>query len=134
MTDKGREEELALAYKIYVGHPMDSKARALAQAAIAERSLERAAAKRRDHAASLQVSSVSRGSSDIFSTEGEFGSVLVMMSYDFTDADTLRRMTLVYQRQDVVPVFCDEGFTKVELRLPGVSKAIIPIPLACGSK
>jgi hypothetical protein len=134
VTDKGREEALAIVYQKGVGRPMDTKARALAQEIVAERSLVRAAAKRRDQAASFHANSVSKGLSDSFSTEGEFDTVLVIMSYDFTDADTLRRMTRVYQSKDVAPVLCDEGFTSVELRVPGISKAIIQIPLACPSK
>jgi hypothetical protein len=133
LTDHGREEALAIAYQMVVGHPMDDQAKIIAKAVLQQRGLERGAAKRRDFAASFQAGQISRGSSMSYSTEGDFDRVLVVRDYGFTDTQKLRRITLVMQRKDAAKVFCDAGFTDVELKLPNVANPLTPIPLDCGS-
>jgi hypothetical protein len=133
LTDHGREEALAIAYQMAVGHPMDDQAKIIAKAVVQQRGLERGAAKRRDFTASFQVGQISRGSSMSYSTEGDFDRVLVLRDYGFTDTQKLRRMTLVMQRKDVAKMYCDASFTDVELKLPNVLSSVTQIPLDCGS-
>jgi hypothetical protein len=132
-TDRGREEALAIAYQMAAGHAMDDQAKIMAKAIVEQRGLQRGAAKRRDFAASFQAGQISRGSSISYSTEGDFDRVLVLRDYGFTDTQKLRRITLVMQRKDVARLYCDAGFTDVELKLPNVSSTLTPISLDCGS-
>jgi hypothetical protein len=108
---------------------MDNNSRVIAKAIVEQRGLERGAAKRRDFAASSQAGQISRGSSIKLSTEGDFDRVLVLRDYEFSDTQTLRRVTLVLQRKDIAQVYCNAGFTGLELKLPNVSSAVTQIPL-----
>jgi len=133
LTDAGREWVLEHSYEKAVGHSVDSRTATLITSIVEQRGLERAAANRREYAANFQAGKAGRGTGSGFSTGGEFDTVLVMTSSNFTEEETLRRVTQAVLSKVVASGLCKQGFTKVELRIPGISKSVIEIQLSCGS-
>ncbi len=129
---KSREELMAFWYEKELGRPMDSELRGIVKSVAEYEDQKRASAKRRDFAASWQANEVAKGHSVTYSTQGEFDRMLIFESYELSNIGALQRVMLVFEQNNATKLFCEQGFTSVGLKIPGVSEAARQIPLDCG--
>jgi hypothetical protein len=91
---------------------------------------QKAAADRRDFVSGMQKDAAAHNTPVLWSSRGELDTVLVIQDQAYADAGTVKRTMRTIQIK-LLSDFCREGFTDVELAVPGMSTPVTRIPLEC---